>query len=239
MACEGSTIKNTVIQPSSDTSAPSTDSAPEEPPPSLDGINIDRALEHLAALQDIAANNGGNSAQEHPAMMRQWTMWSKSLKMPNYTVTQWPFSFSQYQILNDPELSVDSQAIKRFRFSIIRRAGELKPHRIGQPHHTACQSAKLFKFWLQQSDFAGFPSGSDALIQRGTCTFREKVESAQRLRFGGHYLQRGPKWPRRCGRRHIGRSQGISIPVMGASYAVGALLAGKEGVTLSINGMPL
>ena len=56
----------------------------------------------------------------------------------------------------------------------------------------------------EAADFAGFPAGSIALVQRGTCPFREKAANAAgRGRRRRRHLQRGQRRPeRRPLRRH-------------------------------------
>ena len=238
VACKESTITNTVIFPESDTSTSSTDSG-QDGQQNLDDINIDRALEHLAALQEIAFNHGGNRAAGTTGYDASVAYVVEVLEEANYTVTQWPFSFSQYQILGDPELSVGSELIQEISVLYYSPGGTveapLAPVNLmippgNQPNasNSGCSS----------SDFLGFPSGSIALIQRGSCTFREKVEFAQDAGASAVIIfNEGQSGREDVLEGTLGEPQGLSIPVMGASYAVGAFLAQREGdvVTLSID----
>ena len=74
----------------------------------------------------------------------------------------------------------------------------------------------------EAADFAGFPSGNIALIQRGTCTFAVKAANAQAAgAIGCDHLQRGIK-PDRTGMINgtLG-GPGVGIPVVGTTYTLG------------------
>jgi hypothetical protein len=76
------------------------------------------------------------------------------------------------------------------------------------------------------SDFAGFVAGNIALIQRGTCTFAEKVANAEAAgRLGGCHLQRGQPRTYQPVQRVPRRDE--HIPVIFTSYAVGTQLLGQ------------
>ncbi len=74
-------------------------------------------------------------------------------------------------------------------------------------------------------DFAGFTPGSIALIQRGTCTFREKVDNAEAAGAAGVIIfNEGNAVP---DDDRVGNLLGTldppqaDIPVVGTSFAVG------------------
>jgi Zn-dependent M28 family amino/carboxypeptidase len=78
------------------------------------------------------------------------------------------------------------------------------------------------------ADFAGFTDGNIALIQRGTCTFREKVENAQTAGAAGVVIfNEGNVVP---DDDRVGNLFGtldppqVDIPVVGTSYEVGTHL---------------
>ena len=77
----------------------------------------------------------------------------------------------------------------------------------------------------EASDFAGFPTGNIALIQRGTCTFRREGRQRGGRCERGHHLQRGPGGPDDVIFGTLDPPQ-VSIPIMDASFDVGNELAG-------------
>ena len=74
------------------------------------------------------------------------------------------------------------------------------------------------------ADFAGFEAGNIALIQRGTCTFREKVDNAVAAGAAGVVIfNEGNVVPDddRVGDRFGVDPPQVGIPVVGTSFAVG------------------
>jgi len=72
------------------------------------------------------------------------------------------------------------------------------------------------------SDFAGFPTGAIALIQRGTCTFRQKSENAAAAGAVGVIIFNEGNTADRQGPINGTLSPPqFSLPVVGASFAVG------------------
>ena len=77
------------------------------------------------------------------------------------------------------------------------------------------------------ADFAGFPVGAIALVQRGMCDFRVKALNAQAAGAVGVVVMNEGQ-PGRTGvlNATLG-GPGVTIPVVGATFAVGAL-AGRR-----------
>jgi Zn-dependent M28 family amino/carboxypeptidase len=88
------------------------------------------------------------------------------------------------------------------------------------------------------ADFAGFPAGSVALIQRGTCTFRVKAENALAAGAVGVVIfNEGNTADRIDAISGTLSPPQMSLPVIGASFAVGSELydlVGAGGVTVHL-----
>ena len=86
----------------------------------------------------------------------------------------------------------------------------------------------------EAADFAGFPAGNIALIQRGTCTFEIKGENAAAAgRHGRAVLQPGKhRGTDRQGIPAVTLGNGYTggIPALGATYALGAQLSATPGL---------
>ena len=74
----------------------------------------------------------------------------------------------------------------------------------------------------EASDFAGFVPGRVALIQRGTCTFRDKALNAAAAGAAGVIIFNEGNDPDRVGLLFgtLG-GVGVQIPVVGATFALG------------------
>jgi Zn-dependent M28 family amino/carboxypeptidase len=74
----------------------------------------------------------------------------------------------------------------------------------------------------EAADFAGFPAGAIALVQRGTCTFGVKVQNAQTAGAVGAIVFNEGQEPDRSGVVAGTLGGPVSIPAVGTSYAIGA-----------------
>jgi hypothetical protein len=91
----------------------------------------------------------------------------------------------------------------------------------------------------ESSDFAGFPRGAVALLQRGTCRFREKAENS--LAAGASAVivfNEGGKGRSGLFSATLAPPQ-IGLPALGATFALGDALrngrrAGRTGVTVTL-----
>jgi Zn-dependent M28 family amino/carboxypeptidase len=79
----------------------------------------------------------------------------------------------------------------------------------------------------EASDFAGFPSGAIALVQRGTCTFGEKTQNAAAAGAAAVIVFNEGQEPDRSGVVSGTLGDVATIPAIGTSYAIG-----QEFVTL-------
>jgi Zn-dependent M28 family amino/carboxypeptidase len=79
----------------------------------------------------------------------------------------------------------------------------------------------------EAADFAGFPAGSIALIQRGTCTFAVKALNAEAAGAAAVVIFNQGDTPAREAlvTGTLGGDNVVAIPVVGASFADGAMLA--------------
>lgn len=94
----------------------------------------------------------------------------------------------------------------------------------------------------EASDFAGFPAGAIALLQRGTCLFREKALNAQAAGATGVVIfnEGSPAPPERTALlRGALLEPPVTLPVVGATFAVGnelrnGVLTGPTGVVVRL-----
>jgi Zn-dependent M28 family amino/carboxypeptidase len=146
-------------------------------------ITADGIVRHLEALQEIADANDGNRAMAQPGydesaqyVLDQLEAAGYGAFFQDFTVSMWhevaPTVFEQVS----PEATT---YVAEVDFSPMLGSGDgdvtaqvtavdldLGP---GNSSTSGCEN----------SDYAGFPSGNVALVQRGECTFNSKVERAQ------------------------------------------------------------
>jgi Zn-dependent M28 family amino/carboxypeptidase len=90
----------------------------------------------------------------------------------------------------------------------------------------------------ESADFAGFPVGNIALIQRGTCSFRQKADNATAAGAAGVIIFNQGNAPDRFGviNGTLNPPATVAaIPVVGTTYALGEELAGLIGSGLSVH----
>jgi Zn-dependent M28 family amino/carboxypeptidase len=88
----------------------------------------------------------------------------------------------------------------------------------------------------EAADFAGFPAGNIALIQRGTCSFAQKAQNAQAAGAVGVIIFNEGNTPDRTG-LVLGTLGGpvVGIPVVGTTYALGAELYSFPPGTVAVH----
>jgi Zn-dependent M28 family amino/carboxypeptidase len=90
----------------------------------------------------------------------------------------------------------------------------------------------------EESDFAGFPAGNIALLQRGTCTFELKAENAAAAGAVGIVIfnQGNTDAPDRndIPAVTLTANNTSGIPVLGTTYALGVTLADTPGLQMRV-----
>ena len=148
-------------------------------------VTVAGVMQHEQALQAIANANGGTRASGTPGYAASVDYVAGLLTDAGYDVTIQNFTYDQF-ILNssafqrvspdpktyaeglDAEYSpMDYSGAGDFTAPLALAGGITIPSPGGST--SGCTAA----------DYAGFPAGAIALVQRGTCTFREKAEAAQ------------------------------------------------------------
>ena len=131
---------------------------------------------HQAALQAIADANGGIRAAGTPGYDQSVQYIVDKMTAAGYSVTlnAFPFTYVALPLLNQiaplaASLRVGHLHRHRLRRRDRRRHRGRHQPRVPRANTSGCEAA----------DFAGFPAGNIALVQRGTCTFAVKALNAQ------------------------------------------------------------
>lgn len=134
---------------------------------------------HLAALQRLAERNGGNRAAGTPGDRASARYVAARLRRAGWSVRLQPVRFPYFDEHSRPELALGRRRLRGV--STLRYSGsgsisgpvgpiDLRPPGAPGERDSGCR----------MSDFAGFPRGGVALMERGTCQLSLKVVNARR-----------------------------------------------------------
>jgi Zn-dependent M28 family amino/carboxypeptidase len=148
----------------------------------LECVSLDGVRQHQAAFQAIADANGGVRVSGTPGYDASVDYVVGLLENAGYDVTVQPFNYLAF-IREGPSTleQLAPVAVVYDEFVDYRIADQTDPGNV-----TAVVTAVDLQLGLGNTstsgceavDFAGFPVGNIALIQRGTCTFQSKAENA-------------------------------------------------------------
>ena len=213
----------------------------------LECVRLTEVREHQAALQDIADDNGGTRAAGTPGYdAAAWTTWSTpwSRRDGTWTLHEFPFLFippPTLQQLTPAAATYETGAFTGSGFGDVSASVVPVDINLAPPQATssgcdgafaeAAVGAPLVADPGGPDDFAGFPAGGIALIQRGTCSFALKAYNAQAAGASAVIIFNQGNTPERSG-LIVGNATApppapgpLSIPVVGASFADGSALS--------------
>ena len=201
----------------------------------LECVTLAGVREHQAALQAIADANGGIRAAGTPGYAASVTYVVDRLTAAGYAVTldEFPFTYQPPATLTQDLPNSATYATGAFAGSSndsVMASVTAVDINLAVPgaSTSGCEAA----------DFAGFPAGNIALIQRGTCTFAIKALNAQAAGASAVIIfNQGT--PGREG-LIVGTlaPSTAAIPVVGASFADGQALAQPGSVATVITPAP-
>ena len=208
-------------------------------------ITSERMLKHLQALQGIADEHGGTRASGFQGYGASAQYVLTQLRAAGYNPTTQVFSFVTFQEVSDPTLKEFSPTPKTYTqdefitmsYSASGDTGEktITPVDVNLVPPRASTSG------CEDADFATFTAGNIALMQRGTCTFAEKVVNAQEAGASGAIIFNQGNDPGRmdvvAGTLGETAQDGqpdpadVTIPAVGISYAEGERLTNESDPT--------
>ena len=195
-------------------------------------VTLSGVREHQAALQDIADDNDGIRAAGTSGYEESVDYVVEKMTAAGYIVTldEFPFVFVPPPLLEQLtpiEATYETGTFTGTGYGDVTAAVtavdlNLAPPR--DPVTSGCEAA----------DFAGFPAGNIALVQRGTCTFAAKALNAQAAGASAVIIFNQGNTPQREG-VVIGTlaPSTANIPVVGASFAAGVALS-QSGTTAHV-----
>jgi Zn-dependent M28 family amino/carboxypeptidase len=189
----------------------------------LECVTLEGVREHQAAFQGIADANGGTRAANTPGYDAsvQYVVERMTAAGYNVTLDEFPFEFQPVALQQLAPIAATyatgayvGSGAGDVTAAVTAVDVNLAPPR--DPVTSGCEAA----------DFAGFPAGNIALMQRGTCAFAVKVLNAQAAGASAAIIFNQGNTPEREA-LIVGTlaPSSAAIPVVGASFADGAMLA--------------
>ena len=208
----------------------------------LECVKVEGLLEHEQALQDIANDNNGTRASGTSGYADSLDYVEGRLSAAGYLVSRQEFSFHKFEVIGPSALQQTApNAITYVEGTDFGPTPQSEPGDV-----TAAVTAVDIQLGLgntsssgcEAGDFAGFPAGNIALIQRGTCTFELKGENAAAAGALGvlFFNQGNTTAPDRNGIPAVTLSDGYTggIPALNLTYTLGAQLAGTAGLQMRL-----
>ena len=189
----------------------------------LQCVTLEGVRAHQAALQAIADANGGTRAAGTPGYDKSVEYVAAQMRAAGYDVTLNPFAFVYVAL---PTLRQLSPVAANYETGAFTGSGFGSVTAVVSPVDINLVPPRASTSGCDAADFAGFPAGNIALVQRGTCTFAVKALNAQAAGASAVIIFNQGNTPEREG-LIIGTLAPavVNIPVVGASFADGAALA--------------
>jgi Zn-dependent M28 family amino/carboxypeptidase len=191
-------------------------------------VTVSGILQHERVLQSIANKNDGTRASGTPGFDASAAYVVKKLRKAGYKVHKQSFTFPFFRDLEDPileELTPTKQTIETATFQ-YSGSGDITGPVIPTNDIVIDPSgpASTSNSGCEATDFPAAPAGpAIALIQRGTCTFEDKVVNAQAAGYEAVIIfNEGQPGRTELLTGTLGNPQ--TIPALGISFADGESL---------------
>lgn len=208
----------------------------------LECVTVDGVMEHQRALQDIADANGGGRVSGTAGYDASADYVAARMEQAGYRVTRQPFEFNAFIELGPSRLEqlspLNVSYVEGTDFGVLSQSDAGDVTAPVTPVDLQLGIGNTSTSGCEPGDFAGFPVGSIALLQRGTCTFELKIENAAAAGAVGalFFNQGNTVAPDRQGIPAVtlGNGNTSGIPGLGATYDLGVALANTPGLVMRL-----
>ncbi|MCO1656591.1 M28 family peptidase [Pseudonocardia humida] len=200
----------------------------------LDCVSLDAVKGHLDALQGIADDNGGTRASGTAGYDASADYVAEKAAAAGLTVTTQDFEFPFFE-QNSAAFSQTAPTPADYAdgtdFAVMALSGSGEVSGTAVPVDVLLPSAGGSTSGCEAADFAAFPAGSIALLQRGTCDFGIKATNAEAAGAAAAVIMNEGNAPDRQELLLGNLGVPVGIPVIGVPFALGEAL---QNATVSI-----
>ncbi len=190
----------------------------------LECVTVEGVRQHQAALQAIADANGGTRAANTPGYDASVAYIADTLMSAGYAV-----EIQTFPLIFTPPATLEQTApvYAPYETGAFTGTGTGAVTAAVTPVDINLSPPRDSTSGCEAADFAGFPAGDVALIQRGACSFAIKALNAEAAGASGVIIFNQGNVPEREGLivGTLGGMNVVGIPVVGASFADGEALA--------------
>ena len=203
-------------------------------------VTLEGVRAHQFALQQIATANGGNRFSGLPGHDKSVAYVVDKLEAAGYDPVVQSFVYTAYGQLGPSTLAQTAPGSVTYVEGVdYQLMDQTDPGNVTAPVTAVDLQLGLGNTTTsgcEAADFAGFPAGNIALLQRGSCTFQQKAENAAAAGASGAILFNQGNTPERTGLINGTLSGAYSggIPVLDATYARGVEWAGTSGLVMHL-----
>lgn len=207
-----------------------------------DAVSAEAIIDHLEALQAIADANDGTRASGTSGHVASAEYIEDQLQGAGFATQRQYFDYFKFFLDDEAfeRLTPTQRTYTADDFAAMSYSGFGDVSATVTPVDINLVGDRASTSGCEATDFAGFPAGHIALIQRGTCTFNAKAVNAEAAGAAGVIIFNQGNSADRLGvvAGTIGApapdNPAVNIPTVGASFAVGEELAGLPGATARV-----
>ena len=208
----------------------------------LECVRLSEVREHQWALQRIADRNDGNRFSGFSGYNRSVDYVVKTLKRAGYKPQVMAFDYLAYEEIGSSSLQQTAPGtvtyVEGTDFGAITQTDPGNVEAAVTPVDLMLGIGNTSTSGCEATDFAGFPAGNIALLQRGTCTFEIKAENAAAAGAVGIVIfnqgNTAAEDRNNIPAVTLTANNTSGIPVIGTTYALGATLAGTPGLRMRV-----
>jgi len=208
----------------------------------LECVRLEGVRAHQAAFQRIADANGGNRFSGFAGYDASVDYVVDTLEAAGYEPEVQKFDYLAYEVVGPSVLQQTAPNAVTYTegvdFEPVTQTDPGSATGAVTPVDLQLGLGNTSTSGCEESDFAGFPAGNIALLQRGECTFELKAENAAAAGASGIVIfnQGNTTAEDRNGIPAVTLTANNTsgIPVLGTTYALGVTLANTPGLQMSL-----